>query len=212
MPQYSYPQTLLLSSLAQLELPALAFLFHKPANDLILPPSPPHLPPSSSPVSFSLLPLGYISYYIVIVVAEAHLVPRAVWFNAIAVSGMVGIALNAAAIGHMPLRRYLSAKPIQTMRLFMIPFCVSSISGIATGVDEGEAFILVFPENPEVLGAAFGAALAVPLLLRTLALLLTGRVCPAGSSDAEAPVVANNDVQPVPKNKVGEDTAVIFSV
>ena len=59
-----------------------------------------------------------------------------IWVNAIVISLIVGIALNASVEAGQK-------KVFQRIRLFLIPFAVSSYTGLIRGKD----FILIFPPD-----------------------------------------------------------------
>lgn len=69
--------------------------------------------------------------------------PR-LWLNAAGISLVIGFALllSVAPAGN-PGKR----DPWQTMRLFAMPFCVSSFSSLI----KNQGFVLVFPSDPEKL-------------------------------------------------------------
>ena len=58
------------------------------------------------------------------------------WLNSLGISLVIGIALQ--------LRQRTKGDPWQTVRLFMMPFCVSSFSSSL----KTKVFILVFPPQP----------------------------------------------------------------
>jgi hypothetical protein len=64
--------------------------------------------------------------------------PR-LWLTSLGLSGIIGVALYiSSTAGGGKLERW------QFIRLFLIPFCVSSFSALVKGKD----FILIFPPNP----------------------------------------------------------------
>jgi hypothetical protein len=119
---------------------------------------------------FATLPAGkvvlwcFLIWYLSTVIHHFDAAP-AIWLNALGISAIVGVAL------------YLSVrepgKPAPdcwtTLRLFLMPFCVSSFSQLI----KGRGFVLVFPPDLHELGVSVAAcALFVSgvLLLRGAAL------------------------------------------
>lgn len=72
-----------------------------------------------------------------------------VWLTALGVSFVIGIALNlsVARVAGGPADRW------QTMRLFLMPFCVSSYSSLIKDRD----FLVVVPRDPRALAIAVGS-------------------------------------------------------
>lgn len=92
----------------------------------------------------------YAIWYCAIVAMYFDPAPK-IWLTALVVSAVIGIALNlsvARAEDH-PVDRW------QTMRLFLMPFCVSSYSALIK--DRG--FVVIFPANLYALEIAMGSCL-----------------------------------------------------
>ena len=70
----------------------------------------------------------------------------AIWLNALGISAIIGIALylSVREPGKPPPDRWI------TLRLFLMPFCVSSFSQLI----KGKGFVLVFPPDPRELAVS----------------------------------------------------------
>ncbi len=110
---------------------------------------------------FGKLPPGkavlwcYLIWYLVTVVFYFDPSPS-LWLNSIGISAIIGIALLLSVAGGGAGKR----DPWQTLRLFMMPFCVSSFSALI----KGKGYILIVPPEPVVAGISVGAC-AVFLLI-----------------------------------------------
>jgi hypothetical protein len=82
----------------------------------------------------------------------------AIWLNSLGISAVIGTALVLSVGGINKMQRW------QVVRLFAMPFCVSSFSALI----KGRGFVLVFPSNVAQLAGLVGACGAFVLL--TLAL------------------------------------------
>ena len=87
-----------------------------------------------------------------------------IWLNALGISAIIGVALylSVREPGKPPPDRWT------TLRLFLMPFCVSSFSQLI----KGKGFVLVFPPDLHELGVSIAACAAfviVVLLLRQYA-------------------------------------------
>jgi len=85
----------------------------------------------------------------------------AIWLNALGISGIIGVALylSVREPGKPPPDRWT------TLRLFLMPFCVSSFSQLI----KGKGFVLVFPPDAREISVSLAACAAfviVVLLLR----------------------------------------------
>ena len=91
----------------------------------------------------------YFIWYSVILVHYFDPSPR-LWLTSLGLSGIIGIALlvNTTRSGSVPVK--LERWPI--VRLFMMPFCVSSFAALV----KGRGFILVFSPRWPDLVAGFG--------------------------------------------------------
>ena len=83
-----------------------------------------------------------------------------IWLNALGISGIIGLALylSVREPGKPPPERWT------VVRLFMMPFCVSSFSALI----KGQGFVLVFPRDVNELGASVSACAAFIVLVFTL--------------------------------------------
>ena len=90
----------------------------------------------------------------------------AIWLNALGISAIIGIALYLSILepGKPPPDRWT------VLRLFMMPFCVSSFSALI----KGRGFVLIFPPDLRELAISCAACAAFVVLV-----LLIKRVAPA---------------------------------
>jgi hypothetical protein len=89
----------------------------------------------------------YLIWYVVVLIRYFDPNPR-IWLTSLGLSGIVGYALYLSATatnrGSVRLERW------QTIRLFMMPFCVSSFSALVKGRD----FFLIFsPRSSDTITA-----------------------------------------------------------
>lgn len=137
-----------------------------------------------------LLLWSYLAYWAVIVFAKASDTDGTIWLTAFIISAIVGTGINAGAIGASPLCQYVSTGellppartapsafaschpneklplrvgPFRCARFYAIPFCVSSLSSIAT-VNKSE-FTYLFPKDLGLLMLALGVAMGWPTLI-----------------------------------------------
>jgi len=99
----------------------------------------------------------YLIWYLNTVFFHFDGSPR-LWLNSLAISVVVGIALqlSVAPPGHGGRDWW------QVFRLFAMPFCVSSFSSLI----KGQGFLFVFPPSPgELLVYSLGCALFVALVM-----------------------------------------------
>ena len=103
----------------------------------------------------------YFIWYLVVLVRYFDPSPR-LWLTSLGLSLIIGFALyvSTAATGanNVKLERW------QVIRLFMMPFCVSSFSALV----KGRGFFLIFSPNPDEILIAVGLC---ALLCGTVALL-----------------------------------------
>ena len=85
----------------------------------------------------------YLIWYIVVVIRHFDPTLR-IWLNSLGISLVIGIALSLSVDNGANRRR----NPWQTLRLFMMPFCVSSFSALI----KGQGFVLIFPPSISELG------------------------------------------------------------
>ena len=90
----------------------------------------------------------FLIWYLATVIHHFDPAP-AIWLNALGISGIIGIALylSVREPGKPPPDRWT------TMRLFLMPFCVSSFSQLI----KGKGFVLVFPPDVHENAISFGA-------------------------------------------------------
>ena len=106
----------------------------------------------------------FLIWYLSTVVHHFDATP-AIWLNALGISAIIGVAL------YLSVQEPGKPSPDRwtTLRLFLMPFCVSSFSQLI----KGKGFVLVFPPSLHELAVSLGACAAfviVVLLLRSLAL------------------------------------------
>jgi hypothetical protein len=100
----------------------------------------------------------YLIWYTVVAVTHFDPTPR-IWLNSLGISCVIGIALSLSVDSGTSKQR----DPWQTLRLFMMPFCVSSFSALI----KGQGFVLIFPPNARelVLLVSFCAAFVMAVAL-----------------------------------------------
>ena len=94
----------------------------------------------------SLILWGYLIWYAIVVVRYFDPSPQ-LWLTSLGLSGIIGLALVVSVTAGKPgvrLDRW------QTMRLFLMPFCVSSFAALV----RGKGFLLIFSPRPAELLAA----------------------------------------------------------
>ncbi len=79
----------------------------------------------------------------------------AIWLNSLGISAVIGTGLVLSVGGPSRIQRW------QMMRLFAMPFCVSSFSALI----KGKGFVLVFPNNLTQLAGLVGACGVFVLLV-----------------------------------------------
>ena len=113
-------------------------------------------------------------YFIWYLVVLAHYFDPSplIWLTSLGLSGIIGVALlvNTTRSGTVPVK--LERWPI--VRLFMMPFCVSSFSALV----KGRGFILVFSPRWPDLAAGFGMIAAFGVIV----VIARQIVPPTGSS------------------------------
>jgi hypothetical protein len=118
---------------------------------------------------FATLPTGkvtlwcFLIWYLSTVIQHFDGTP-AIWLNALGISAIIGAALylSVREPGKPPPDRWT------TLRLFLMPFCVSSFSQLI----KGKGFVLVFPPDLHELGVSISACavfVIAVLLLRQYA-------------------------------------------
>jgi hypothetical protein len=101
----------------------------------------------------------YLIWYVVTVVNHFDPNPR-LWLNSLGISGLIGAAL-VLSVGLEALR---TAGPWAIVRLFLMPFCVSSFASLI----KGKGFLLVIPPTGAEQAASFGACAAFLLLVAVI--------------------------------------------
>jgi hypothetical protein len=101
----------------------------------------------------------FLLWYLVTVLHHFDPAPS-IWLNALGISGIIGLALylSVREPGKPPPDRWT------VLRLFIMPFCVSSFSALI----KGKGFVLVFPRDLDELGASLGACAGFVVLVATL--------------------------------------------
>ena len=104
----------------------------------------------------------FLIWYLATVIHHFDATPG-IWLNALGISAIIGVALylSVREPGKPPPDRWT------TLRLFLMPFCVSSFSQLI----KGKGFVLVFPPDLGELtlsAAACAAFVLVALLLKRL--------------------------------------------
>jgi hypothetical protein len=93
----------------------------------------------------------FFIWYLATVVHHFDPAP-AIWLNALGISGIIGVALylSVREPGRPPPDRWT------VVRLFMMPFCVSSFSQLI----KGRGFVLIFPPDAHEIAISIGACAA----------------------------------------------------
>jgi hypothetical protein len=110
-------------------------------------------------------------------------VPDASYFVSLVPKALVGLVLNANAYTswinqqktsaktetespNSSLKEFAKSQPFSVVRLFLIPYCVSSYSGAINSVQGGPIeFVSVFPSDARSLVICFGCAVGFPFSL-----------------------------------------------
>jgi hypothetical protein len=103
----------------------------------------------------------YLIWYLVIAAFyfEGHI---ALWGTSLGISFIVGVALNLSTGGFS--RERFQQRRWEIIRLFIIPFCVSSFSALV----KGKGFFLIFAPRPEVNLTAVGLCFVLYLVVKVL--------------------------------------------
>jgi hypothetical protein len=90
----------------------------------------------------------FLIWYVATVIHHFDATP-AIWVNAVGISAIIGVALylSVREPGKPPPDRWT------VVRLFLMPFCVSSFSQLI----KGKGFVLIFPQNAHELMVSFAA-------------------------------------------------------
>jgi len=119
----------------------------------------------------------YFVWYLVVLVRYFDPTPR-VWLTSLGLSAIVGLALCISTTAGDPGQMKMKLWP--TVRLFMMPFCVSSFAALV----KGKGFVLIFSprlgENVLALGVCALLGVVVAVLKRQRALAANpGSAAPA---------------------------------
>lgn len=106
----------------------------------------------------------YLIWYLVTVVFYFDPTPT-IWLNSIGISVIIGVGLILSVSGTNTGKRDFW----QTVRLFMMPFCVSSFSALI----KGKGYMLIVPPEPKV--ATISVAACVIFLTITYSIKHLGR-------------------------------------
>jgi hypothetical protein len=98
----------------------------------------------------------YLIWYLIVVTRHFDPTPR-IWLNSLGISAVIGIALSLSVDAPTGTRR----DRWQTLRLFMMPFCVSSFSALI----KGQGFVLIFPPTSNELAILTSCCAAFVLLV-----------------------------------------------
>ena len=92
----------------------------------------------------------FLIWYLATVIHHFDPAP-AIWLNALGISGIIGVALylSVREPGRPPPDRWT------TLRLFLMPFCVSSFSQLI----KGKGFVLIFPPDLREIGIVVATCL-----------------------------------------------------
>jgi hypothetical protein len=93
----------------------------------------------------------FLLWYLATVIHHFDATPS-IWLNALGISAIIGVAL------YLSVREPGKAPPDRwtVVRLFLMPFCVSSFSQLI----KGKGFVLVFPPDAHEIAISLGACAA----------------------------------------------------
>ena len=100
----------------------------------------------------------YLIWYLVAVVNNFDS-SASIWLNSLGISALIGVALMLSIGASIS-----QTDPWQTIRLFMMPFCVSSFSALIK--DKG--YILIFPPLASQAAISIGLCIAFVVFVITL--------------------------------------------
>ena len=108
----------------------------------------------------------YLIWYLVTVAAHFDASPS-LWLSSLGISAIVGFALRLSVQANTstPPDRW------QTVRLFLMPFCVSSFSALT----KGQGYVLFLPSRPLELLLSISLCAAFALLVACIKWLRRGR-------------------------------------
>ena len=101
----------------------------------------------------------YLIWYVVTVILHFDPSP-AIWLNSVGLSLVIGIALKLSVAGAKPAQ---PARPEhwQNMRLFLMPFCVSSFASLI----KGKGYVLIAPPDLFELAVSIASCVAFVLIV-----------------------------------------------
>ena len=102
----------------------------------------------------------YFLWYLVVLVRHFDPDPR-LWLTSFGMSGIIGVALYVSTTAAGGVRGGLGLWP--TVRLFMMPFCVSSFAALV----KGKGFVLIF--SPRAADLLWGGGLCAAFVATVLA-------------------------------------------
>ena len=105
----------------------------------------------------------YLIWYVVTVILHFDPSP-AIWLNSIGLSLVIGFALKLSVAGAADSPKAPRADRWQNMRLFLMPFCVSSFASLI----KGKGYVLIAPPDLFELGISSAACLAFVLVVMAL--------------------------------------------
>lgn len=100
----------------------------------------------------------YLIWYLVVLVHYFDASPR-IWLTSLGLSGIIGTALFISSTAHGN-----KLQPWQVIRLFMMPFFVSSFSALV----KGKKFVLIFSPDPKEILLAVGLCVLFCVAVRLL--------------------------------------------
>jgi hypothetical protein len=109
----------------------------------------------------------FLIWYTATVVQHFDPTP-AIWLNALGISAIIGVALylSVREPGRPPPDRWT------TLRLFLMPFCVSSFSQLI----KGRGFVLVFPPDVREIVVSLAACAAFAFAVLAVKRIVSSRV------------------------------------
>jgi hypothetical protein len=113
----------------------------------------------------------FLLWYLATVIHHFDPAP-AIWLNALGISAIIGVALYLSV--HEPGVLEPGKPPPDrwtVIRLFMMPFCVSSFSQLI----KGKGFVLVFPPDLHEIGISLAACAAFVILVLVAKRMRVGR-------------------------------------
>ena len=142
--------------------------------------------------------IASFGYYVALMACyafDAAEVGTKVWTTALIVALIVGLILNANALkGDVGILEHVKENRMMTIKFFIIPFCVSSISSVCNIIGDTH-FVLVFPTSPiEKVIPVYAA----PFVVAGLFYLFTAMPCKCkkeeqGRPSTETSLMENNN-------------------